>query len=75
MDDLSVSVCKLGEVTLQEIDLHKYEDMYEVLKCLDKKGYVVLHGVAFVKENWDEGIQDFSNNRVCHPFFTLVSVP
>lgn len=69
MDDLRVSVCKLGALTLQEIDLNKKEDMQEVLKCLDKKGYVVLHGVATVKESWDEGIQDFSNNRVCPILF------
>ena len=68
-----MSVCKVGEVTLQEIDLNNKEDMQEVLKCLDKKGYVVLHGVATLKESWDEGIQDFSNNRVCTIPFSLTS--
>ena len=65
MDDLRVRVCKVGEVTLREIDLNKKGHMYEVLKCLDKKGYVVLHGIAAVNEHWDVGIQDFSNDRVC----------
>lgn len=64
MDSLKVSVCKPGEGDPQELDLNNKEDMQGILKCLNMKGYVVLKGAVTVKDNWDAGIQDFSNDPV-----------
>ena len=59
-----MSVCKPGEGDPQELDLNNKEDMQGILKCLNMKGYVVLKGAVTVKDNWDAGIQDFSNDPV-----------
>lgn len=67
IETLNVLGCKPGS-TSQTMDLNNKEDMQGILQCLEIQGYVVLKEVTTLKEQWEGGIQDVSNDVVC-PFF------
>ena len=63
-----------GNLIALEMDLNRKEDMQEILLLFQISPYVVLKNATMVKVDWDEGIQETSNDPVRSVFFTRTSL-
>ena len=63
-----------GNLIAPEMDLNRKEDIQEILLLFQISRYVVLKNATMVKVDWDEEIQETSNDPVRSVFFTRTSL-